>query len=173
MVCAWKSPLCSDYNSTLSDGSCLRCSLTYPAAVIVSATSQDRQLAVCSFACPEFYTKTETLTCVPCPQNCRRCTPQMVCLKCLDNYVVNYPERITSANVMNETCLRYVCGDGQFSDSLQCQSCPLWCKVCLLDGSCYQCQTGYVLDANSKMCLTSACPQLNQFAVSSAGTTTC
>lgn len=163
MICAWKSPLCKEYSANFSDDSCLHCSYTYPATALVSLTINQMQRDVCSFACPDFYTKTDSLTCVPCPENCRRCTPEMVCLKCLDNYVINAPESITALNVMNETCLRHVCGDGQFSDSLQCQPCPHGCKICLLDGSCYVCQTGFTIEPYSKTCRSDHCSQLNQY----------
>lgn len=96
----------------------------------------------------------------------------MVCLKCLDNYVINTPESITAATVMNQTCLRHVCGDGQFSDSLQCQPCPTGCQICLLDGSCYVCLAGFSIEPYSKICIPSGSSQLNQFTIVSGGATT-
>jgi proprotein convertase subtilisin/kexin type 5 len=81
----------------------------------------------------------------------------MTCLNCLDNYVINYPSLITSANQMTDTCLLNSCPNGFYSDSLQCQQCQFGCTVCLLDGSCYICDSGFMLDPNTKRCYKNGC----------------
>lgn len=158
-VCKWKNPMCDD---TASDGtgSCLQCSFSYPAAVLL--TNSNSGVSSCNNYCPVYSTKGVDLTCSSCPSNCRRCKPDMTCLKCLDNYVINHPSLLTSSNIMTDSCLLNTCPTGFYSDSLQCQACQTGCDVCLLDGSCYTCATNYVLDAKTKTCYPSGC-QLNQF----------
>ena len=129
---------------------CEKCAYTFPAAVSVYSTTNSTKQ--CSFYCPQFFTKTDHLTCIPCPANCRRCKPDMTCLKCVDNYVINVPEFITTSNVMNNTCVLNYCAARYFTDSLQCQLCSHGCEQCLLDGSCHLCSTGYTLDPNTKLC---------------------
>ena len=87
----------------------------------------------------------------------------MTCLQCVDGYSVNHPNVLTSSNVMNSTCLLNVCPQFYFSDSLQCQACPQNCRICLLDNSCFICDTNYVLDPISHLCISNNCTQINQF----------
>ena len=86
----------------------------------------------------------------------------MTCLKCLDNYVINDAAVLNPTNLMNGTCVLNYCSPPYYSDSLQCQRCPFGCNTCLLDGSCFICETGFTLDPTTKVCYVSTC-MLNQY----------
>jgi proprotein convertase subtilisin/kexin type 5 len=111
----------------------------------------------CFFSCPEFYTQTSNMICIPCPQNCRRCTQSMQCLECLYNYVINSPDLITSSNFVNQTCIPNYCPPPYFSDSVQCQSCTSGCSVCQIDGRCLTCLSSYNLNSDLGTCYLNNC----------------
>lgn len=98
-----------------------------------------------------------------CPLRCLRCLPDMTCFQCEYGYSINDASLLNSSNIMNRTCLLNVCAYRYFSDSLQCQSCPSGCLICLLDNSCFICDINYVLDPTSHLCLNINCTQFNQF----------
>ena len=116
----------------------------------------------CTLFCPQFYTKDANLSCQSCPNNCRRCLADLTCIKCLDNYVINYPALLNSSNLMTDSCILNYCPPPYFTDSLQCQRCPFGCNTCLLDGSCFICEAGFTLDPNTKICHESTC-SLSQY----------
>jgi proprotein convertase subtilisin/kexin type 5 len=88
----------------------------------------------------------------------------MTCLQCTDGYSLNTLNLLNStAAIMSYTCIVGYCATGYFSESLQCQVCQPGCIVCLLDNTCFLCQSGYTLDPNSHMCLNNNCLQTSQF----------
>ena len=90
-------------------------------------------------------------------------------MKCDDSYVINAPEELTTLLKKEEdSCLKYVCGEGYFSDSLQCQPCPHGCKECLINGNCHTCMSGFKFEYSSRMCIPSECSMVNQYADSNA-----
>ena len=120
--CEWKSPQCIEYDNVTMNGTCNRCSYFQPNLFPVSGLG-------CRYSCPTFYVESAS-GCLPCPQNCRRCTVDMKCLECLYNYVINSIDNITASNAMNETCVPNYCPSPYFSDSVQCQKCSPGCLVC-------------------------------------------
>jgi hypothetical protein len=124
--CKWRSPQCELYDATRQDGTCNQCSFFQPSLYNIRIAANP----ICGYSCPEFYGLASNSSCYACPQNCRRCNSNFICLECLYNYVINSPDQITTSNYMNQSCIPNYCPPPYFSDSVQCQMCSPGCSVC-------------------------------------------
>jgi len=101
--------------------------------------------------CPTgFYSKNgEKKTCETCRSNCAKCTNNLDCLKCQNNYLLNH---------VSKTCHLETCPDSFYSsvsdDKVDlCMPCKPNCQICTSENTCIECAPNFFWSNSSKECV--------------------
>ena len=101
------------------------------------------------YKCKEGYYLDGTL-CLPCPENCAKCTFNGKCIKCKEGLFLSIDQSIcTNCKGENATyCGK--CKDGQYFDvsGIGCTDCKKYCDLCTDSTNCFKCKPTYYLDPN-------------------------